>query len=166
MVILGLVKENQEFARIKNATRLIGIKQKENKMYVENKKLFKINRKKLLTKYTSCGCCKETNYPLCVDHIIPKTDMRCTDEISNLQVICNSCNSSKGNREIIKYDRQKKYKVIRGPRKRKIKKETYLLKCSKCKQEWNAWTDHPVQCSRCKSPFWNKPRKNKKREAK
>jgi 5-methylcytosine-specific restriction endonuclease McrA len=80
----------------------------------ENNMKFEEKRKKLLKKYKNCACCKSYEYPLIIDHIIPQTDERCTDNLSNLQVICRSCNSHKGNREIIKYDRRKKYKIIRG----------------------------------------------------
>jgi len=34
--------------------------------------------------------------------------------------------------------------------------------CERCKHEWIAETNLPETCSKCRSPYWNKPRKPKK----
>ena len=38
------------------------------------------------------------------------------------------------------------------------------FKCFRCRNEWipQDIKDRPVTCPKCKSPYWNKPRKNKK----
>tara|TARA_Y100000310_G_C20607180_1_gene776139 strand:- start:178 stop:333 length:156 start_codon:yes stop_codon:yes gene_type:complete len=46
----------------------------------------------------------------------------------------------------------------------KIKLEGY--KCERCSHEWvprNKSKEEPRVCPKCKSPYWNRPRKNKKR---
>lgn len=37
-------------------------------------------------------------------------------------------------------------------------------KCERCKHEWipRKKKDYPIICPVCKSPYWNKPRKNKR----
>jgi len=36
------------------------------------------------------------------------------------------------------------------------------FKCERCKHEWipNDIKQEPTVCPKCKSPYWNKPRKN------
>ena len=44
----------------------------------------------------------------------------------------------------------------------KIKLEGYI--CERCKHKWVARNKNiPVVCPRCKSAYWDKPRKTKKR---
>jgi len=47
----------------------------------------------------------------------------------------------------------------------KIKLEGYI--CERCSHKWisrsNRKTKNPVVCPRCKSPYWNIPRKNLKK---
>jgi hypothetical protein len=44
----------------------------------------------------------------------------------------------------------------------KVKIDAY--KCERCGHIWTPRGDkEPVVCARCKSPYWNIPRKNKKR---
>lgn len=35
------------------------------------------------------------------------------------------------------------------------------LKCKRCDYSWVARTAEPRSCPKCKSPYWNKPRKPK-----
>lgn len=39
-------------------------------------------------------------------------------------------------------------------------------KCLRCGAVWLPRAKDPVECPRCKSTFWNKPKKNKKRGGK
>lgn len=34
---------------------------------------------------------------------------------------------------------------------------TYPKHCERCKADWEARIEEPVQCPRCKSPYWNIP---------
>jgi len=37
-----------------------------------------------------------------------------------------------------------------------------IWKCDRCGHEWlSRDSDTPIRCAKCKSPYWNKPRKNK-----
>jgi len=40
------------------------------------------------------------------------------------------------------------------------------FKCERCKHEWipHNINHEPIVCPSCKSPYWNKPRKNNKRK--
>ena len=42
------------------------------------------------------------------------------------------------------------------------------FKCERCSHEWvpRNKEEYPIICPKCKSPYWNKPRKNKKDEKK
>lgn len=33
--------------------------------------------------------------------------------------------------------------------------------CERCGYEWFSQVEHPVRCARCRSPYWNKPKKMK-----
>jgi len=46
----------------------------------------------------------------------------------------------------------------------KITKEGF--KCERCSHEWipNNIKDEPKVCPKCKSPYWNTPRKNNKKK--
>jgi predicted Zn-ribbon and HTH transcriptional regulator len=35
-------------------------------------------------------------------------------------------------------------------------------KCLRCGNTWNIRTEHPKRCPKCKSPYWNKPRRKPK----
>jgi rubrerythrin len=37
-------------------------------------------------------------------------------------------------------------------------------KCLRCGHTWTLRTIHPKKCPKCKSPYWNKPRRQKKGE--
>ena len=46
----------------------------------------------------------------------------------------------------------------------KIKLEVDAYKCERCGYEWQPIKDSPIVCPKCKSPYWDKPRKiNKKK---
>lgn len=51
-----------------------------------------------------CVCCGKCG-DLTKDHIVPISNPNCSDDISNIQPLCYSCNSSKGNRNCIDYRR-------------------------------------------------------------
>lgn len=36
-----------------------------------------------------------------------------------------------------------------------------ILTCNRCYESWAAEVKNPKRCPRCKSPYWNKPRKYK-----
>ena len=39
--------------------------------------------------------------------------------------------------------------------------EVKVYKCERCKHEWvPRKKEMPIVCPRCKSPYWNKPKKN------
>lgn len=47
------------------------------------------------------------------------------------------------------------------------KEFSLLLKCKRCNHEWRPrFDEEPEICPKCKSPYWKKPRKNKKRRNK
>ena len=70
-----------------------------NRAYRRSIKGYRNVFQKLLYKYKfSCVCCGEKNLKLLsIDHIKP-VSRGGTDEEVNLQILCRSCNSSKGNR--------------------------------------------------------------------
>ena len=38
------------------------------------------------------------------------------------------------------------------------------FKCERCEHEWAPRNkENPIICPKCKSPYWNKPRKNNKK---
>lgn len=40
--------------------------------------------------------------------------------------------------------------------------KVYDCKCERCKHKWITRSNEvPIVCPRCKSPYWNKPLKNK-----
>ena len=42
-----------------------------------------------------------------------------------------------------------------------------IWKCDRCGHEWlSRDSDTPLRCAKCKSPYWNKPRKDKQRRTK
>lgn len=44
----------------------------------------------------------------------------------------------------------------------KIKIQVDGFKCERCGHEWIPRTkEQPIICPKCKSPYWNKPRKEK-----
>jgi len=45
----------------------------------------------------------------------------------------------------------------------KVKLSVEGFKCERCEHEWipRNKEDEPAVCPKCKSPYWNKPRKNK-----
>jgi predicted Zn-ribbon and HTH transcriptional regulator len=36
--------------------------------------------------------------------------------------------------------------------------ERTVKKCNRCGYEWFSKLDEPKRCTKCKSPYWNKPR--------
>ena len=47
----------------------------------------------------------------------------------------------------------------------KIKITLDGYRCERCRHEWLPRTkkkEDPIICPKCKSPYWNKPRKNKR----
>jgi len=49
----------------------------------------------------------------------------------------------------------------------KIRKPVYFYVCSRCGHEWYPrGTEQPKTCPKCRSPYWDSPRKNKKKEGK
>jgi DNA-directed RNA polymerase subunit RPC12/RpoP len=45
----------------------------------------------------------------------------------------------------------------------KVKIETWGYKCERCSHEWVPRNEPlPLVCPRCKSPYWNRPRRTKK----
>ena len=38
----------------------------------------------------------------------------------------------------------------------------YIFKCLRCGHEWPSKQERPLICPRCKSPYWDRPRKVKK----
>ncbi len=49
----------------------------------------------------------------------------------------------------------------------KIKITVNGFRCERCKHEWIPRTkikEDPIICPNCKSPYWNIPKKNKKRK--
>jgi len=47
----------------------------------------------------------------------------------------------------------------------KIKITVDGYRCDRCKHQWiprNKKNIEPIICPKCKSPYWNKPRKNKR----
>ena len=44
----------------------------------------------------------------------------------------------------------------------KIKKTVWFYQCERCGHEWPPKTEaEPTWCPKCKSPYWNRPRKEK-----
>jgi len=44
----------------------------------------------------------------------------------------------------------------------KIKIQVDGFKCERCEHEWIPRSkEHPIICPKCKSPYWDKPRKKK-----
>jgi DNA-directed RNA polymerase subunit RPC12/RpoP len=45
-----------------------------------------------------------------------------------------------------------------------IKIEVKGYKCERCKHEWmpHKKNETPISCPKCKSPYWNRPKKVKK----
>jgi len=45
----------------------------------------------------------------------------------------------------------------------KIKKTVWLWKCERCEHEWlpRDTEQEPRFCPKCKSPYWNRPRRDK-----
>ena len=41
--------------------------------------------------------------------------------------------------------------------------ELKKLKCLRCGHEWVPNITNPITCPKCKSPYWNKPRKEVKK---
>lgn len=84
-----------------------------------------------------CSSCGLTNFPeLVVDHILP-TSKGGENKIENFQILCLSCNASKGNRNA-NYSHS-------------IPKAT----CKKCEYTWLTRIDEPRMCPACKSRYWN-----------
>ena len=51
----------------------------------------------------------------------------------------------------------------------KIKLTVDAYRCERCGHEWIPRTkilEEPIICPKCKTPYWNKPRKNKKKNKK
>ena len=88
------------------------------KEILTQEELEKINRRRNInynTRYAileragfKCQCCgikplKDNNVILHIDHIIPYS-LGGSDEVDNLQVLCNKCNTSKQNRFIVNHN--------------------------------------------------------------
>lgn len=39
-------------------------------------------------------------------------------------------------------------------------KKMFIHSCLRCGYDWAGKTEKPIRCSRCKSPYWNKPLKS------
>jgi predicted Zn-ribbon and HTH transcriptional regulator len=37
-----------------------------------------------------------------------------------------------------------------------------IFKCLRCEHEWASKMDKPLVCPKCKSPYWNTPKKEEK----
>jgi predicted Zn-ribbon and HTH transcriptional regulator len=40
----------------------------------------------------------------------------------------------------------------------------YIHKCLRCAWEWASRKEHPMRCSKCKTPYWNIPKRPSKKE--
>ncbi len=38
----------------------------------------------------------------------------------------------------------------------------YVFKCLRCEHEWASRNQRPLRCAKCKTPYWDKPRRIKK----
>jgi len=48
-----------------------------------------------------------------------------------------------------------------------IERIVKFWKCTRCHYEWHPrMDDKPKTCPKCRSPYWDSPRKNKKKEGK
>jgi len=36
----------------------------------------------------------------------------------------------------------------------------YVHKCLRCGHEWPSKQEHPITCAKCRSPYWDKPKKD------
>ena len=43
-----------------------------------------------------------------------------------------------------------------------ISKMIYIHKCKRCGHEWASKSEQPTVCPKCKTPYWDKERKNEK----
>jgi len=39
-----------------------------------------------------------------------------------------------------------------------------ILKCKRCEHEWASKQEHPLICPKCKSPYWDRKRRERKSE--
>ena len=46
----------------------------------------------------------------------------------------------------------------------KVKVVVYECTCERCTHKWTSRVGDPKRCPKCKTPYWNRPRKLKKDE--
>lgn len=94
-----------------------------------------------------CVCCMAST-KLTRDHITPVTSNG-SDNIENIQPLCKSCNSSKGNRKIIDYRKNINIETIINVSKR-------IVTCLNCKIEFETMHQLKKFCSpKCKIIYYN-----------
>lgn len=45
-------------------------------------------------------------------------------------------------------------------------KMIYIFVCKRCGHEWASKREHPIRCAKCKTPYWDTERKQKRINAK
>ena len=103
-----------------------------------------------------CQMCKRqfTTEELQIDHIYPVYKGG-HDTIENYQVLCYKCNIQK-----IWLDKTLPQKPIQAILELKVESQAInIIKCLRCDHEWASRNLHPIRCAKCKTPYWNIPKK-------